>query len=73
MLDKLACMQGFMHVEVVAMVTRPEQVMSSITNTFHLVFCVDSSRKKLKKVLPATAEEARKMLQAASDDEAHFL
>ncbi|CAL8466765.1 g6301 [Coccomyxa elongata] len=65
--------QGFMHVEVVAMVTRPEQVMSNITNTFHLVFCVDSSRKKLKKVLPATAEEARKMLQAASDDEAHFL
>lgn len=60
-----------MHVEVVAMVTRPEQVMSSLSNTFHFVFSVDSSSssRKLKRVLPATAEEAKRMLQAASSDE----
>ena len=63
-------MQGFMHVEVVAMVTRPEQVMSSISNTFHFVFSVDSSSRKLKGVLPASAEEAKRMLQAACSDEA---
>lgn len=64
--------QGFMHVEVVATVTRPEQVMSNITNTFHFVFCVDSTSKKLKRVLPATTEEANSMLQAASSDKAHL-
>ena len=56
-------MQGIMHVEVVAMVTQPEQVASNVTNTFHFVFSTalapGGACKGLKRVLPATADEAR--------------
>lgn len=45
------------HVEVVAMVTRPEAVASDVTNTFHFSYRVDGCRP-LKRVLPATADEA---------------
>ena len=70
-----------MHVEVVAVVTKPEQVKSDVTNTFHFVFNtrlnegVDSSQpgrkapKKLKRVLPGTREEALSILQFAPQDE----
>ena len=50
-----------MHVEVVAMVTQPEQVASNVTNTFHFVFSTvlgPHACKGLKTVLPATADEA---------------
>lgn len=62
----LACVQGSIHVEVVAMVTRPETVVSNVTNTFHFEFSVsmgETGCKQLKKVLPATAEEAKRMLK----------
>jgi hypothetical protein len=48
------------------MVTRPEQVTSKITNTFHFVFSVAMGHdgcKQLKRVLPSTAEEANRMQQ----------
>ena len=70
-----------MHVEVVAVVTKPEQVRSDVTNTFHFVFNTrlseeaDSSQpgmsapKKLKRVLPGTQEEALSILQFAPQEE----
>ncbi len=65
--------QGVMHVEVVAVVTKPEQVRSDVTNTFHFVFSTEESKssqpKKLKRVLPGTREEAMSILQFAPQDE----
>ena len=62
-----------MHVEVVAVVTKPEQVRSDVTNTFHFVFSTEESKssqpKKLKRVLPGTREEAMSILQFAPQDE----
>lgn len=63
--------QGSIHVEVVAMVTRPETVISNVTNTFHFEFSVamgPDGCKQLKKVLPATVEEANQMLKVLEDE-----
>ncbi len=74
-------MQGVMHVQVVAMVTKPEQVRSDESNAFHLIFntkldveCATSqpgrsAPSKLKRVLPGTREEAMSILQFAPQDE----
>ena len=67
-----------MHVEVVAVVTKPEHIRSDVTNTFHFVFSTDSSQpgksapNKLKRVLPGTREEALSILQFAPQDELQF-
>lgn len=45
-------MQGVMHVQVVAMVTKPEQVRSDDTNTFHLIF---NTKLDVAGVLPASS------------------
>lgn len=66
-------LQGVMHVEVLAVVTKPEQVRSNVTNTFHFVFSTEklgsAQSKKLKRVLPGTREEALSILQFAPRDE----
>lgn len=48
------------HVQVIASVSQPEAVKSDITNTFAFVFEVETARlaQGLKRILPATAEEA---------------
>ena len=68
-------LQGVMHVEVVAVVTKPEQIRSDVTNTFiHFVLSTDvsdssqtgkSAPEKLKRVLLGTREEVLRMLQFA--------
>ena len=72
-----------MHVEVVAMVTQPEQVRSDVTNTFHFVFSTTLDEassdlkhghgqghpRKLKRVLPGTREEALSILQFAPESD----
>lgn len=76
-------LQGVMHVEVVAMVTQPEQVRSDVTNTFHFVFSTTLDEassgskhghgqghpRKLKRVLPGTREEALSILQFAPESD----
>ena len=76
-------LQGVMHVEVVAMVTQPEQVRSDVTNTFHFVFSTTLEEapsgskhghgqghpRKLKRVLPGTREEALSILQFAPESD----
>mmetsp|Transcript_38866 Transcript_38866/g.100826 ORF Transcript_38866/g.100826 Transcript_38866/m.100826 type:complete len:175 (+) Transcript_38866:22-546(+) len=54
------------HVAVTALVVRPEQPSSHVTNTFQFRFAVDNSAKPLKTVLPATQDEAHEMYAAAS-------
>jgi hypothetical protein len=54
----LECCTAQVFVEVVAMVTKPELVVSDVTNTFHFVYRVDGCRP-LKAVLQATVDEAK--------------
>lgn len=67
-------MQTTIHTEVIASVAQPEQVISNVSNTFAFVFDVDqvhvnSKERKLnslqtvKRVLPATDEEAHKIFE----------
>ena len=82
MSSHLICfLQGIMHIQVVALVTQPEHVRSDESNAFHFVFSTallkrqrdlqhgDASSRKLKRVLPATKEEALSILQFAPECE----
>eukprot|EP00854_Cymbomonas_tetramitiformis_P003833 gene3833-4789_t len=56
---------GVVHVEVEAFVMTPECVSSALSNTFNFRFRSNKSDggKCLKRVLPSTEEEARRMMQ----------
>ncbi|XP_010251390.1 PREDICTED: acyl-coenzyme A thioesterase 9, mitochondrial-like [Nelumbo nucifera] len=59
--------QPLINIEVVAHVTRPELRSSEISNTFHFTFTVrpDAMKNglKIRNVVPATEEEARRVLE----------
>ena len=77
----ICILQGIMHIQVVALVTQPEQIRSDESNTFHFVFSTalierqrglqhgKASPRKLKRVLPGTKEEALSILQFAPECE----
>ncbi|XP_051143673.1 acyl-coenzyme A thioesterase 2, chloroplastic-like [Andrographis paniculata] len=56
------------HVEVVACVTSPERRSSEVSNRFHFTFTVgakadtDGGSSKIRKVVPATEEEAKRII-----------
>ena len=52
-----------------ALVVKPEEASSSVTNTFTFRFAVDNTAKPLKSILPHTRDEAEEMYAAASQ---HF-
>eukprot|EP00884_Botryococcus_braunii_P007169 jgi/Botrbrau1/16453/Bobra.0142s0049.1 len=61
---------GYVHVEVTASVTMPEKRQSDVTNTFNFVYRVhmagdaeEGGCRRLKRVLPATLEEARRLIK----------
>lgn len=56
-------MVGLLHVEVNAYVTQPENATSVLSNTFNFRFGVERAHadQKLKKVLPETEVEARRI------------
>ncbi|CAL5192853.1 unnamed protein product [Lathyrus oleraceus] len=66
--------QPLINVEVVAHVTRPELRSSEVSNTFHFSFTVRPEAKamksgfKLRNVVPATEEEARRILERIDAD-----
>ncbi|KAE8663250.1 putative calcium ion binding protein [Hibiscus syriacus] len=66
--------QPLINVEVVAHVTRPEIRSSEVSNTFHFSFTVRPEAKaektgfKIRKVVPATEEEARRILERMDAD-----
>lgn len=66
--------QPLINVEVVAHVTRPELRSSEVSNTFHFTFTVRPEAKamkngfKLRNVVPATEEEARRILERIDAD-----
>ncbi|XP_024974521.1 acyl-coenzyme A thioesterase 9, mitochondrial isoform X3 [Cynara cardunculus var. scolymus] len=67
--------QPLINVEVVAHVTRPELRSSEVSNTFYFTFTVRSEAKandnngfKIRKVVPATEEEARRILERMDAD-----
>ncbi|TKY59162.1 Acyl-coenzyme A thioesterase 9 [Spatholobus suberectus] len=64
-LDNLA--EPLVNVEVVAHVTKPEHRSSEVSNRFYFTFGVDPEAIKnglmLRHVVPATEEEARKVLE----------
>ncbi|CAI8613324.1 unnamed protein product [Vicia faba] len=66
--------QPLINVEVVAHVTRPELRTSEVSNTFHFSFTVRPEAKavkngfKLRNVVPATEEEARRILERIDAD-----
>lgn len=62
--------QGYVHVEVTASVTMPEKRQSDVTNTFNFLYGVHMSGdseeegcRRLKRVLPSTLEEARRLIK----------
>ncbi|KAK8565116.1 hypothetical protein V6N12_058691 [Hibiscus sabdariffa] len=66
--------QPLINVEVVAHVTRPEIRSSEVSNTFHFSFTVRPEAKakkngfKIRKVVPATEEEAHRILERMDAD-----
>ncbi|KAK9087860.1 hypothetical protein Syun_030254 [Stephania yunnanensis] len=64
--------QPFINIEVVAHVTRPELRTSEISNTFYFTFTVHPTAKKdgirIRNVVPATEEEARRVLERMDAD-----
>jgi len=59
-------MRPLVHVEVVARVTRPEERLSFVSNTFHFVF-EKRDGGTVRRVLPGTEEEARRVALYLSD------
>ncbi|KAJ8568675.1 hypothetical protein K7X08_028208 [Anisodus acutangulus] len=66
--------QPLINVEVVAHVTRPEQRSSEVSNRFYFTFTVRPEAKatntqfRIRKVVPATEEEARRILERMDAD-----
>ncbi|KAK9082782.1 hypothetical protein Scep_029253 [Stephania cephalantha] len=64
--------QPLINIEVVAHVTRPELRTSEISNTFYFTFTVHPTAKKdgirIRNVVPATEEEARRVLERMDAD-----
>ncbi|WMV46253.1 hypothetical protein MTR67_039638 [Solanum verrucosum] len=66
--------QPLINVEVVAHVTRPEQRSSEVSNRFYFTFTVRPEAKatniqfRIRKVVPATEEEARRVLERMDAD-----
>jgi acyl-coenzyme A thioesterase 9 len=54
------------HIEVVANVTRPEERVSFISNTFHFIF-EKRDGGTVRRVLPGTEEQARRVAEYLSD------
>ncbi|XP_027351386.1 acyl-coenzyme A thioesterase 9, mitochondrial-like [Abrus precatorius] len=69
--------QPIINVEVVAHVTRPELCSSEVSNTFYFTFTVRPEAKAMKKghgllnVVPATEEEAQRILERIDADNLH--
>ncbi|URE44655.1 thioesterase [Musa troglodytarum] len=65
--------QPLINVEVVAHVTRPELRTSEISNTFYFTFTVNpdalKNGLKIRNVVPATEEEARRVLERMDAEE----
>ncbi|EPS68180.1 hypothetical protein M569_06586, partial [Genlisea aurea] len=66
--------QPLIHVEVVAHVTRPEFKSSEVSNRFYFTFTVRPEAKamnnchRIRKVVPATEEEARRIIERMDAD-----
>ncbi|KAK9069048.1 hypothetical protein SSX86_013164 [Deinandra increscens subsp. villosa] len=66
--------QPLINVEVVAHVTRPELRSSEVSNTFYFTFTIRPEAKankngfRIRKVVPATEEEARRILERMDAD-----
>ncbi|KAI3450149.1 hypothetical protein Pfo_006814 [Paulownia fortunei] len=66
--------QPLIHVEVVAHVTRPEFRSSEVSNRFYFTFTVRPEAKamnnghRIRKVVPATEEEARRIIERMDAD-----
>ncbi|KAL1558720.1 Acyl-coenzyme A thioesterase 2, chloroplastic [Salvia divinorum] len=66
--------QPLIHVEVVAHVTRPELRSSEVSNRFYFTFTVRHEAKaknngvRIRKVVPATEEEARRIIERIDAD-----
>ncbi|CAM9608254.1 unnamed protein product, partial [Phaeothamnion confervicola] len=65
------------HVEVLARVIRPESIEAKLSNRFNFTFAFPAlatgGRQALRRVLPATAEEARRVVVAMQRDTLHEL
>ncbi|KAL7113715.1 hypothetical protein ACP275_04G077300 [Erythranthe tilingii] len=66
--------QPLIHLEVVAHVTRPEMRSSEVSNRFYFTFTVRPEAKasnnghRIRKVVPATEEEARRIIERMDAD-----
>ena len=65
------------HVEVVASVTKPEEMKSVVSNRFNFTFEIDAigneqndakGARTLRKVVPSTPEEARRIVERYHKD-----
>ncbi|KAF6162287.1 hypothetical protein GIB67_008416 [Kingdonia uniflora] len=67
--------QPLINIEVVAHVARPELRTSEVSNTFHFTFTVHPETVKnglrIRSVVPATEEEARRVLERIDADHSH--
>jgi acyl-coenzyme A thioesterase 9 len=60
--DPSGAAKPLVHVEVVAHITRPEQVSTTVSNVFHFTF-EKRDGTPVKRVLPETIEQARRVVQ----------
>ncbi|XP_058094330.1 acyl-coenzyme A thioesterase 2, chloroplastic [Magnolia sinica] len=69
-------MQPLINIEVVAHVTRPELRISEVSNTFYFTFTVQpdalKNGLKIRNVVPATEEEARRVLERIDAEESYL-
>ncbi|XP_077229544.1 acyl-coenzyme A thioesterase 2, chloroplastic-like [Tasmannia lanceolata] len=70
-------LQPFINIEVEAHVTRPELRTSEVSNTFYFTFTVkqDDLRNglRIRNVVPATEEEARRVLERMDAENSYFV
>ncbi|KAG9446941.1 hypothetical protein H6P81_013069 [Aristolochia fimbriata] len=68
--------QPLINIEVVAHVTKPELRTSEVSNTFYFTFTVHpdalTNGVQIRNVVPATEEEARRVLERMDAEEAYF-
>ncbi|XAR60869.1 Palmitoyl-CoA hydrolase [Bertholletia excelsa] len=71
--------EPLINVEVVAHVTRPEHRSSEVSNTFYFTFTLHPEAKavkngfRIRKVVPATEEEARRILERMDAESLHLV
>ncbi|XP_077252966.1 acyl-coenzyme A thioesterase 2, chloroplastic-like [Tasmannia lanceolata] len=70
-------LQPFINIEVEAHVTRPEIRTSEVSNTFYFTFTVNQTALRnglrIRNVVPATEEEARRVLERMDAENAYFV